>query len=244
MLVGCAMYVEILKAPSILSLTLQEDRVDTVQGLKHILKSASALQKLAKQDPKDWPTVKLVLTRVSEDGAQKVYQGGALKNFTDNMLTQCSGQALADLQKLDGKMRERLEWTDVKLLRSILVFLDTCSWTAPVRVVRRSSSSSDTEEEEEADDKAEIRAAVEHVITVFRHPLEAKGASLSSIDDELEAVDFCRRYLDCQLEDYRKVWYKLHSNHNSRKWPTCFLSASYCSACPSPTAWWKGCSPP
>ena len=28
-------------------------------------------------------------------------------------------------------MRERLEWTDVKLLRSILVFLDTCSWAAP-----------------------------------------------------------------------------------------------------------------
>ena len=120
-------------------------------------------------------------------------------------------------------MRERLEWTDVKLLRSILVFLDTCSWTAPVRVVRRSSSSSDTEEEEEADDKAEIRAAVEHIITVFRHPLEAKGASLSSNDDDLEAVDFCRRYLDCQLEDYRKVCYKLHSTHNSQKWPNVLL---------------------
>ena len=54
------MYIEILKAPSILSLTLQEDGVDIVQGLKQILKSASALQTLAKRDPKNWSTVKLI----------------------------------------------------------------------------------------------------------------------------------------------------------------------------------------
>lgn len=102
-LVGCAMYIKILKAPSILSLTLQEDRVDIVQGLKQILTSANAPQALAKRDPKNWPTVKFVVGRVSEDGDQKVYQGGVLKNFTDDMLAHCSCQALADLQKLDGK---------------------------------------------------------------------------------------------------------------------------------------------
>lgn len=50
-------------------------------------------------------------------------QGGVLKNFTDETVAQCSHQALADLQ--NGKMKERLECTDVKLLRSILLFLDT-----------------------------------------------------------------------------------------------------------------------
>ena len=214
-LVGCAMYIEILKAPSILSLALQEDQIDIVYGLKQILKSASALQSLAQREPKNWPTVKLVVGRVSDEGGQKFYQGGVLKNFTDDMFTACSRQALSDLQKLDSKMRERLEWTDVKLLRSILVFLDTCSWAV--------GASSDTSEEM-ADDMADIRAAVEHIITVFRKPLEAKGACLSSLDDELEeVVQFCRRYLDSQLEDYRKVWFKLHSTHDSRKWPTVLL---------------------
>ena len=75
------MYIEILKAPSILSLTLQEDQVDIVQGLQQILKSAKALQTLAKQDLKNWPTVKVVVGRVSGDGAQKVYQGGVLKKL-------------------------------------------------------------------------------------------------------------------------------------------------------------------
>lgn len=48
-LIGCAMYTEILKAPSILSLTLQEEEIDIVSGLKHILKSSSALQSLAQR---------------------------------------------------------------------------------------------------------------------------------------------------------------------------------------------------
>ena len=131
------------------------------------------------------------------------------------MFTACSRQALSDLQTLDGKMRERLEGTDVKLLHSIVVFVHTCSWVV--------GSSSDTSEEM-ADDMANIRAAVEHIITVFRKPLQAKGACLSLLNDELEeAVQFCRRYLDSQLEDYRKVWFKLHSTHDSRKLPTVIL---------------------
>ena len=59
------------------------------------------------------------------------------------------------------------------------------------------------------DDMAGIREAVEHIITVFWEPPEEKGACLSSLDNELEeAVLFCRTYLDHQLEDYRKVWFK------------------------------------
>ena len=70
-LVGCAMYSEILKPPSILSLTSQEEQFDIILGLKQILKSVSTLQSLAKQDPKNWPTVKLVVGRVSEESGQK-----------------------------------------------------------------------------------------------------------------------------------------------------------------------------
>ena len=43
-------------------------------------------------------------------------------------LKSCKDQALADLSSLDQKMRVRLEWSDVDLMRSILLFLDTQSW--------------------------------------------------------------------------------------------------------------------
>lgn len=48
MLIGCSMYIEVLKAPSILSLTLQDDEVDIVHGLQSIIKAASSLQVLHK----------------------------------------------------------------------------------------------------------------------------------------------------------------------------------------------------
>lgn len=73
MLIGCSMYVDILKAPSILSLTLQDDGVDIIQGIKSILKAASSLQSLCKENPREWSTMKLVLSRITEEDSKKVY---------------------------------------------------------------------------------------------------------------------------------------------------------------------------
>lgn len=69
------MYVDVLKAPAHLSLTLQEENLDIVLGIQHLLKSSKSLKKMAGQDPLDWPTVKLVRNRVKDEGDDKVYQG-------------------------------------------------------------------------------------------------------------------------------------------------------------------------
>jgi len=58
---------------------------------------------LAKQHPKNWPTVEVVVGRVSKDGDQKVYQGAVLMNLTDDMLAQCSRQSLEDLRNWMGR---------------------------------------------------------------------------------------------------------------------------------------------
>ena len=47
---GCALYVDILKPVSRLSLSLQENDLDVVLGIKNILKSTVALQNLCKQN--------------------------------------------------------------------------------------------------------------------------------------------------------------------------------------------------
>ena len=51
MLIGSALYTDVLKPASLLSLTLQDDDIDVVQGIKHILKSHSTLKKLSTQNP-------------------------------------------------------------------------------------------------------------------------------------------------------------------------------------------------
>ena len=37
-----------------------------------------------------------------------------------------------------------------------------------------------------------------------------------------EVVDFCRKYLDV-LEDYKRVWYKLHTATDAKNWPNILL---------------------
>ena len=61
---------------------------------------------------------------------------------------------------------------------------------------------------------------MDHIATQFRLPLEAKGVSLVTLQDEVEeAVEYARTYLDVSHTEYRKVWYKLYSCPDARKWP-------------------------
>lgn len=68
------------------------------------------------------------------------------------------------MKQLDLKMRDRLEWSDVKLLRSILLFIDTQGWQ-----VKLSSTNTGMSE----DNLDEVKSAMENTISVFRVPLEA-----------------------------------------------------------------------
>jgi len=60
MIIGCALYVDVLKPASLLSLTLQDDNIDVAQGIKSILKSHTSLSKLTAQDVVERPVTKLV----------------------------------------------------------------------------------------------------------------------------------------------------------------------------------------
>ena len=52
MLVGATMYVDVLKAPSLLSLCLQDEKLDIVSGIRHLLKSCSKhFKAIAVQNP-------------------------------------------------------------------------------------------------------------------------------------------------------------------------------------------------
>ena len=78
-------------------------------------------------------------------------------------------------------MQAQLEWSDVKMLRAILVLLNTQSWQSSP-----AGEHSDTDEEE--DDLAKIREAAEYITSHFREPLQAKGVDLANIQDELVEI--------------------------------------------------------
>ena len=128
MLVGAAMYVDLLQPVHLLSLSLQDDKVNIVHGIHNLLKARKSLKGLAKKEPGEWPTVKLVLSRLQRDKEDTLYQGAPLANYSVSTLSSCAEKVKTDLVCLDNKMKERLGWCDTKNLRHIIAFLDTQTW--------------------------------------------------------------------------------------------------------------------
>ena len=97
----------------------------------------------------------------------------------DSALERCRTDPIADLHRLEQVIKDRLRWSDLQLLRSLSVFLETQSW------MRR-----DEPDSSETDQSffMEILQAVEYLVALFRAPLEAKGVCIASIQDELEDI--------------------------------------------------------
>jgi len=209
MLLGCAMYVEVLKAPSILSLCLQKSDCDLVYGLKQILKVLDAIKSLKRLDPSLWPTVKLVMERINSEGSVDSYQGAEIRNYTETTLESCKKQALGDLESLSRTIQQRLEWSDLHLLRALIVFLESQSW------VKREPTDHGQDASLE-----EVKDALELLSSHFRDPLEAASVMIPSLQDEMEdVIIYARAYLSIESTDYRKVWYNLFICPNSSEWP-------------------------
>ena len=236
-LIGCALYIDILKAPSQLSLSLQKNEIDVISGIKHILKTTQTFQLLRKTDPQEWPTFTTVLATLADREGSKSYQGVDLTDFNSSTVSQYSALVLVDLHKLDSELKDWLAWPDTKLLDAILSFLDTRCWatvtvnTSSANTLNTVSTTTDeldigmAKSKQDYDKRlTEIKAAVAYIVAIFREPLEAKGADLCSINDELEEMfSFCANYVDVLAEDYKKIWYKLFSAHDAQKWRNVLL---------------------
>ena len=201
-LIGCAFYTDILQSPSFLSLSLQSDHLDIVHGLRYILKSHQSLKKLTLQDPLQWPTVKAVRSKIIDEDGSSVYQGVHLKKYNNSTVKSCKDQAIADLNRLDEKIRSCLEWSDTGLLRAILLLLDTQNWM-PSRSCSKQTEETNNDEGDLYEDECldEIQSSVDKIVDFFQQPLEAKGIDLCSILDEVEeAMQYSRQYLSINKE--------------------------------------------
>jgi len=72
MIIGSTLYTDALKSASLLSLSLENDDIDVVQGIKSILKPHTSLKKLTSQDVVDWPMSKMVLSKLQDENGHKV----------------------------------------------------------------------------------------------------------------------------------------------------------------------------
>ena len=155
--------------------------------------------------------------------ARYVYQESELHNFKDSTIKTCQDQALVDLKSLDDGMHSCLEWSNVDLMRSILLFLDTQSWQLQVA------------EESLEDDR--LKAALVSITDMYRAQFEARHINITSSLDEMEGiVEYARVNLRIGCDSYKKIWYRLKPSPNSVKWPNIFLITELLFSLPFSTA--------
>ena len=97
------------------------------------------------------------------------------------------------------------------------------------------SGESDSESESSANDKslAEVTVAVDLIATTFRELLEAVGVNLLTLQDQItEVVEYARNYLSIEMEDYHRVWYKLHVCPDSNRWANVLVLCEKCFSLP------------
>jgi len=88
-------------------------------------------------------------------------------------------------------------------MRSILVLFETQSW----QISFSKDSSDDHDGMLDLDDFAKVRAA--------------KGMCVALLQDEVEDVSYAKKYIPVGSENYRKIWYKLHTS--SSRWPNILM---------------------
>ena len=86
---------------------LQSDSSDMVTSMKNTMKAVTALKTLAEEEPNQWPTIKLVQSRIKTIDGKKEYQGFQAENF-GGCIDKCKPQVSANLHRIQEKLKARL----------------------------------------------------------------------------------------------------------------------------------------
>ena len=163
-LLGCALFCDILKPPSILCKALQEDEICVVRAVESILKTKNSLDKLKTIPFEELPTVKLVMGRIKHEDGAISYQGIDLKKH-DQSITYLKMHMQEWIENLDTCLKKRIKSNEVDLLTHAVTLLATNGWG-------RSASTSFGYE------------ALEAVCERFRVPLESANMDCSLVQEE------------------------------------------------------------
>ena len=84
-LIGCAFFHDLLKAPANLCKVLQEDGLSVIRVIEAVMKTVKALDQINSAPFEELPTVKLVLGRLHEEGGSVIYQGQEFKKHRQGL---------------------------------------------------------------------------------------------------------------------------------------------------------------
>ena len=206
--VGCAVFVDLLTPCAIFSKVMQVDEIDILGALTSLMKTIKETDKLKSRPLKEWPTYAALKKKLKREDGKIEYQAQELRPFkvgdsyyTEHYQDYCS--------KVTGCIKSRLSWSDLDLVRDIVVILSTHGWEK----IREES------EEEPAKD------SITRVAERFRVPLEGAGAIVDDISTEFaDMIDYAIAYISLSTLDYHSVWWKLfHAPDATTTWSSALI---------------------
>ena len=199
MLLGCALFHDVLKPCAILCKVLQEDEVCVVGAIESLLKTKRKLDNLKTTTFENLPVVKKVINRIKREDGIVMYQQADITNYEGAVVFLCSHQA-ESMEAVQNCLRDRVKLQHTDVLTHSLTILAIYGW-------------------EKGEDGSFAHDALESLSTRFRVPLEMAGVDCSLIQEEWEdIINYAKRYLNLVQENYTTIWWKLFNAFDASKW--------------------------
>ena len=194
-LVGCACFSDLLKPANILCKVLQEDELCIVRAIEQIMKTKKNIDKLKKTEFEHLPTVRKILSRVSED---RKYQSDKILGYEAG-IGYVKSNWIAWANEVKTCLKDRLQTEHTDLLSNAITLLAINGW-------------------EHQEDRSFGYSAIDNVCKHFKTPLENVQVDFSLVQEEWhDMVEYATTYLNLVQEDYKVMWWKLFNCADAKK---------------------------
>ena len=199
MILGCALFLDLLKPAATLCKALQNDELSVPSAIEAILHTTKSLENLKDKNFDDYPTVKRVCTSIQSSDDQCTYQGTKLDNY-EGALTYLRSHCSEWNESIMTCLKQRVKAQHTDLLTNSLTILATQGW-------------------EKTEGVEFSRETLDSIVTQFSTPLAKAGIDTNALQEEWEdMVDYAKRYLNIVQEDPSTIWWKLFNAACSKKW--------------------------
>ena len=199
MILGCALFYDLLKPAATLCRILQYDEVCVVDAIEAILKTNKSIEKLKTTTFEELPTVKKVLSRVQHTRDETTYQGAKLVKYEEGV-SYLKSRKNALIESVLACLKDRVKVQHPELLTHTLTLLVPQGWNR-------------------SGDGDFADSALAELCLQFATPLHKTGVDISLIKEEWDdMIEYANRYLNLVQEDYQTIWWKLFNSPDFKKW--------------------------
>ena len=127
-LIGCAFFYDLLKAPANLCKVLQEDGLSVIRVMEAVMKTVKSLDQIKSTCFEELPTVKLVLARLQEAEGSIIYQGQEFKRYKQEGLEYVKANFTLWVDAVQSCIQKRIKTGETELLSHAVTLLATHGW--------------------------------------------------------------------------------------------------------------------